>query len=290
MNQSGILLTKLATFFESNQSKVFTEAALSEIMSENRVEWNLPQGTTTQGFIRILLAKSKMKQLTLEARSHSSALRYSWGSNASPLSVGLSLRRDSYLSHASAMWIHGIGKIERKIFVNREQTQKNPSQGSLTQEGIDRAFRSEQRQSSLIYDFEKQEIVILSGKHTGRFEVYEFRGPNGEVVDATSLERTLIDITVRPAYAGGVLGVVEGYIAARDKISVAKLLTILKKLDFKYPYHQAIGFYLKRAEYGKHDQELLKQFEINFKFHLCHGLSNPAFDADWNIFVPRALI
>src|SRR5882672_4945604 len=50
---------------------------------------------------------------------------------------------------------------------------------------------------------QKPRIVLLSGKHTGRLGVTKTLGPQGEQLELTDLERTLIDIAVRPTYAGG---------------------------------------------------------------------------------------
>ncbi len=65
----------------------------------------------------------------------------------------------------------------------------------------------------------------------------------------TSLERTLIDITVRPNYAGGAFAVLDAYRQAieRNLISSNKLVVVFNSIPFIYPYHQAIGFYLERA-------------------------------------------
>jgi predicted transcriptional regulator of viral defense system len=59
----------------------------------------------------------------------------------------------------------------------------------------------------------------LSGKNTNRLEVSQLRDPQGQLVDATKLERTLIDIAVRPAYAGGVFEVMTT--RARDRPQAA---------------------------------------------------------------------
>ena len=65
----------------------------------------------------------------------------------------------------------------------------------------------------------------------------------------TNVERTLIDATVKPMYAGGVFEVAKAFALANDRLSVNKLMPMLRKLDFSYPYHQAIGYYLERAGY-----------------------------------------
>ena len=61
----------------------------------------------------------------------------------------------------------------------------------------------------------------------------------------TNLERTLIDAAVRPVYAGGVFEVRKAYQLAKEKVSVNRLAALLQKLNYIYPYHQAIGFYLE---------------------------------------------
>ena len=90
---------------------------------------------------------------------------------------------------------------------------------------------------------------MISGKNTNRLGVEEIVGPNSERLQVTNLERTLIDIVVRPAYAAGIIEVIKAYRAAKDRMSVNKLLEILKKLDYVYPYHQAIGFLMQQAGY-----------------------------------------
>jgi hypothetical protein len=67
------------------------------------------------------------------------------------------------------------------------------------------------------------------------------------------------------------------------------LLALLRRFDYTYPYHQSIGFYLKRAEYAEAKQVLARADGVKFDFHLCHGLKNPAFDPDWRVFFPRTL-
>ncbi len=88
----------------------------------------------------------------------------------------------------------------------------------------------------------------------------------------TNLERTLIDATVRPVYAGGVFEVRKAYELAKEKVSVNRLAALLQKLDYIYPYHQAIGFYLERAGYKVGLVSLLRRFPMEFDFYLAHDM------------------
>jgi hypothetical protein len=289
MPKTRIDLTKLNSYFASQPERVFVGSDLSKIFMIRSKEWNLPASMTPRAFIEILVSRTKMSEVKLTSPLYPGLVRYVWGPDLSQVSIALSVRRDAYYSHGSAMWIHGLGGNAREMFVNSEQTEKAPNKGLLTQDSIHRAFRKEQRQSRLIYHLHDTKITVLNGKNTGRLEVQTTRAPSGERVDVTSLERTLIDITVRPAYAGGVLQVMDAFRLAHGRASINKLLSILKKLGYKYPVHQSIGFYLKRTGYSETDRDSVRQLGTRFDFYLCYGLKDPAFDTDWKIFFPRTL-
>lgn len=88
----------------------------------------------------------------------------------------------------------------------------------------------------------------------------------------TGIERTLIDITVRPAYAGGVFQVFEAFKTAKDRVSVNVLIATLKKMKYVYPYHQAIGFYLEKAGYAEKLWSKLLAMGTDYNFYLAHHL------------------
>ena len=140
---------------------------------------------------------------------------------------------------------------------------------------VNRVFKNDQRRKKLIYHYAGSKITIINGKHTNRLGVVRDVAPTGESIEVTCLERTLIDATVRPFYAGGVANVLAAFMAARGRISVKKLGALLEMLDYTYPYHQAVGFYLKRQGYADRDQRLLRKFGLALDFYLSHGLKSP---------------
>ena len=74
---------------------------------------------------------------------------------------------------------------------------------------------------------------------------------------------------------------------ASERASVTRIADYLKKLNYTYPYHQPIGFYLQRAGYGESELRLLRNFPMEFDFYLSHGIKSPEFNEEWRLFVPK---
>jgi predicted transcriptional regulator of viral defense system len=203
----------------------------------------------------------------------------------------MSLHSKGYFSHKSAVFFHGLTtEAQHDFFLNIEQSPKPRRRGKLAQEAIDSAFELPARISSNIAEYNGKRIYLLSGKATNNLEVIEHFGPDKDLVRVTSLERTLIDTAVRPEYAGGVSEVLKAYRTARHQLSVPKLVTILKKLDYIYPYHQSIGFYMcKAGGYDNEKLELLRQIPMEFDFYLTNEITEPCYDKSWRICFPRSL-
>ena len=203
--------------------------------------------------------------------------------------------KGAYLSHGTAVFLHALNdQLPKLIYVNKEQSLKGAgSRAELQQTAIDRAFRkNSQRLSRFEFAYDGKDggrFLRLNGKNTGRLEVGSTVLEDGTTVPVTKLERTLIDIVVRPAYAGGVYMVLEAYRRARPNVSIATLLATLKKLDYVYPFHQAIGFYLQKAEYQPKQYERFRSLGISLDFYLDYGLREPEFDPQWRLYFPKGL-
>ena len=192
------------------------------------------------------------------------------------------------------MFLHGLTDlVPRTLYVNKEQSPKPaPDPGSLTQATLNRAFAAKtHRTSKYSYSYDDYAIVSLSGKNTKNLEVIPVAPPAGPPVPCTSIERTLIDIVVRPAYAGGIREILEVYRAAKEQFSVRKLARVLRQLNYLYPYHQAIGFLLQRSGYSENQLANFRRFSTELDFYLTYGLKPEAADysEEWRLYYPSGL-
>ena len=162
--------------------------------------------------------------------------------------------------------------------------------GNLEQDRIDYAFARACRRSRNLARFKDIEVCLLSGKNTKNAGVTDMLIESGVTVRLTNIERTLIDITVRPIYAGGVFSVLDAYREAYQQVSINKLAAMLKSIGFIYPYHQSIGFYLERAGcYSKDQIKIIDRFEKNYDFYLTHQIKDKAYSDRWRLYYPKGL-
>jgi len=289
---SRLLLAKedILASFRAAPQKVYSKSDLTSVLTENRHTWHLPKHVTIRDFIAFLIKNGDLRARKLRSETYGQEInRYTWGS-VSDLELAASIRAQGYFCHATALSLHGLVKLPPKtIYLNVEQSTKPALSGTLSQQGLDRAFASHQRQSKLIYKYKSMSVVMISGKSTNRLGVEEMPGPALEMISATNLERTLIDIVVRPAYAGGPSSILEAYRAARGRLSTDRLLRILSDLDHMYPYHQAIGFLMQRVGYPETDYRRLQALGLDYDFYLGHGLKEPAYSKDWRLYYPANL-
>jgi hypothetical protein len=269
----------------SSRKRLYSPSELAEIIAEIRREWGLSQTLTINKFRDLALESKALQEVRLTTTYPLHTTRYHRG-KFTPYELALSLRPHSYLSHGTAAVLHDLTTSQPDfVYVNQEQSAKDTS-GSLTQAAINRAFSAKQRQSKFIVTHEKTKIMLLSGKDTNRLGVQEIAGIQGEMLEITNLERTLIDIVVRPGYAGGTQRVLHCYRRAIQRISVERLTEMLEELDYIYPYHQAIGFLLQCAGHDPKSLTNLRKLGMNHDFFLAHGMKKTKLDREWRIHYP----
>jgi hypothetical protein len=279
---------KIVTFFNDLPMRILRRSEVELILDDHREEWQLPATMSRDKFIEYLLDHKVFTQVRL-AFPYRPEIRYVWG-DVSVYELALSLSPNSYLSHYTAMFLHGLTEQSPKtVYVNSEQTEKPQSELELTQEGIDRAFKGKQRVTKKVAPYKKQTLCVLNGKQTGQLGVVDFQGADGKTLRVTGIERTLIDIVVRPYYSGGVFEVLKAYRNARESVSVNKLVATLTNMEYVYPYHQAIGFYLSRADYKEAQLDLLRGLPMRFDFYLSHQMKRDDADysPEWRLFYPK---
>lgn len=285
----SIAKPKIESYFDKVESKVFTPRQLEFIFSQNKKDWVLAQSTRFTDFIEYLISKSKLKKIDL--KFHNKAfIRYAWDSidNEIVYDIALSLKPGAYLSHYTAMFYHDLTEqIPKTIYVTSEQESKF-IEHDLEQKDIDQAFNKPVRNTNHIAQFGDYKITLLNGKHTNNTGVIKSHFDSSEVT-LTNLERTLIDISVRPNYSGGILEVLKAYTLAKEKVSINKIKAYLQKIDFIYPYHQVIGFYLEKSGYPDERIRLLEIKEKSFDFYLAHNMDDTLYSKRWCLYYPKYL-
>ena len=275
-------------YFDDYQKKIFEKREIREVFEENREFWRLAQSMSLGKFISYLVKNTVLKEARFGFPSRP-ILRYSWGEV--PLyTLSMSLKLNSYFSHYTATYMHELtDQIPKIINLNCEQIERPSQEKALEQKRIDFAFRQSTRMSKNIAEYQEHTIRLLNGKQTGNLGVIEINY-EGQQVRVTDVERTLIDIAVRPEYSGGVFEVLNAYRRARGRISVNRLVATLKKINYVYPYHQVIGFYLEASgEYKATQLDLLRAFPMQYDFYLAHKMEDTEYSKNWKLFCPKGL-
>jgi len=272
----------IISLFENNGTRAYTYNEISKILAQNRGYWRLPADMYNEDFIELLVKTTRMKRYSFDFPARR-INRFTWG-DVSIYQLALSLEKDSYLSHYTALYLHDLtDQIPKKIYVTDEQPWKNFRRTQLMQKDIDNAFLKPPRVSNNIARFEDYNICLLNGQFTNRLGVVSV-----DKLIVTSVERTLIDAAVRPIYSGGIYEVLNAYRKAVGRVSINRLCAILRKLNYIYPYHQAIGFYLQRAGvYRESQMRLLKNFDFEYDFYITYQMKGTEYSKEWRLYYPK---
>ena len=272
----------ITTLFEQQPRRVFSHADIARLLEENRQFWRLTGSPTAREFIEFLAKVTPLRKVRL-AFAYRPVIRYAWG-DVSTFQLIQSINANGYFTHYTAVRFHELtDQIPKTIYFNQEQ-RFTGGDGTLTQETIDRAFKAKCRTSNNTTTYDDYTICLINGRNTTQLGVVNYQP---ESLRVTNVERTLIDIVVRPVYGGGVFQVAQAFARAKGEVSVNKLTAYLKTLRYTYPYHQSIGFYLERSGYKPEQLALLQQFEIQFDFYLTHQMKKTEYNERWRLFIPK---
>ncbi len=288
-----IARSDIVRLFQESPQKIFRFGEVAAILQNHREFWRLTQSMSTNQFLAYLLESTELRRVDIPYSTRTET-RYVWG-EVPLLEVILDLNPTAYLSHYGAVRIHGLTEqLPKTLYVNVEQPQRVANTG-LTQKGIDFAFRQKPRVSNNYAVLGDYRVYQLHGKDSGRLGVVEAQtldiaASQPANVRVTSLERTLIDITVRPVYAGGPQEVLNAYRYAADRVSINRLVAMLKRLNYTYPYHQSVGYYLEKSgAYRESSIQLVREIPREFDFYLTYQMSEKTYLESWRLWVPKGM-
>ena len=198
-----------------------------------------------------------------------------------------------YISYKTALDYYN-NDIPDNIYYCVEQTTnynilKNKEE--LEQSKIDQAFLKNYKLPKKLASIFNYNIFIIHTKYTNKAGIIECNFKNSKIY-LPEVERLLIDIIVRPELSGGIKDVINAYsnilLKYENVFNLKRLLEILNKLDYIYPYFQTIGYLLDRNLVNTLPFDAFKHKQ--YKFYLTKGSINQSdllFDKKWNLFIPK---
>ncbi|MCF8234263.1 MAG: hypothetical protein K9G67_09605 [Bacteroidales bacterium] len=277
---------QIEELLRNHEAKSFSDNSLKRLFARKGIEWGIPALGSFNKLLSFMLDEEIVKRHILTNEEGRQKNIYLSG-NYDDFTLFAGIKSDAYFTHYSAMFLHQLSlQIPKTYYLNTEHNAEFQSQG-LTQKAIDEAFSKEQRKSSRHFTYKNKKLVIVNGKNTGRLGVIQQLN-NTQSFYYTDLERTLIDIAIRPVYSGGVFEVLGAYQNAKEKLDPAKLKFYLAKLQYIYPYEKVIGFYLEKSGY---DEKVLKMFEKEspYRFYLTYNIKNKEYSPRWDLYFPNGL-
>jgi hypothetical protein len=277
--------------FIKKEQKVFNQKELLSIFEEEKYHRNIPRTTSFTKFVTALINLSILKETTFKfsnAETYENKTRYFFGKpDKNELIQGIG--KKLYLSFETALFYHKLINKEPKIdCVTIEQSPKKTVVKVLAQDRIDLAFSQEAKTANTMASYGKNKWLIHHGMFTGNIGLCDYK--LSTTIKITDIERTILDTTVRSTLVGGPEKVLEFYKKAKGKVSTENLLSYLKNINYTYPYHQSIGFYLEASGYDVNEYEGFKEIPMPYKFYLDYAMESTNYNKDWKVYYPDDLI
>lgn len=272
---------------ERSNYKVLSKLELERVVSEVNDVWGL-KSISRNDIKKFIVKQNFLKEDYIESEgSDSFEIYYLPDSNIDFFDIASSRSRLSYFSHYSAIYIHNLTlQIPKQIYLTLERKKIELNSNSLEQHSIDKVFSKPPRITSNKRNYKNFDINFINGQYQNLIGITRFR----DQYSVSDMERTLIDISVRPFYSGGVTQVLEAFVNAKDLLDTDKLYQYYSHMNYTYPYHQVIGFYLEKAGYS--EKSYLKLLELNrsnLKFYLTYNILHKEYSKKWNLYYPKGL-
>ncbi|WP_149277643.1 type IV toxin-antitoxin system AbiEi family antitoxin domain-containing protein [Pareuzebyella sediminis] len=289
------VVDEIKALFKNYEQKAFIRNEIRDIYYLSLKEFKIYKSEDYWTFEDLLKKEGVLVEIKLIHQDNSSERTIFTTNDGSNFDIGLRIKQRSYFSHHTALDLLNLtSQVPKVYYLSQDLHMVNSIRQSikadLTQDKINKAFSKEQRQTSNIYRIQNRNIkfIILERKALNH-EIGVVRDSSLTNWPCTDVERTLIDIAIRPQYSGGIFSVIEAYNRAYKKIDLEKLNSYLVDFNYKYPYHQLIGFYLNRTGYAKNQLGDFSSKISNYRFYMTYNMVSMQFDDYWKVFYPKGI-
>jgi hypothetical protein len=202
-----------------------------------------------------------------------------------------------YFCNFSAIYAHGLtNQVPNTVYwcLETSAPRKGRSKQQVTDARLRSAFVKPSRPTSFVVKQSGHHIVIIERTRGTDHGVVTKRSRQSQCPAGSrivTLERALIDAVVSPHYNGGITSLCDYFRAAKGRVKTQKLLEIYRRLEFVYPYAQAIGLFMEHAGMPDHADELRRVYPPRQRFYVAHNAKSTwVYDERWMIYYPKGLI
>ncbi|KAA2221411.1 MULTISPECIES: type IV toxin-antitoxin system AbiEi family antitoxin domain-containing protein [Chryseobacterium] len=269
---------------EENDYKVLTTEEFERLVSSIKQIKGIKSASRKK--IKEFLLEHYIVQNRLQGQSNSE-FYYLKDSKIDQYDIASTRSRSAFFSHYSALAIHNLTiQLPKQVYLTWERKGlRHQNDTFLIQENVDIAFSKTPRITQDKRKYKGFTINFINGQNHNLLGIEPFR--NKYLV--SNIERTLIDVSVRPFYAGGITQVLQSFEEAKDKLNTQKLFDYYVEMDFTYPYHKVIGFYLEKAGYNEKDYEPFLNMDSDIDFYLTYNILHKDYNSKWKLFIPKGL-
>ncbi|WP_340449474.1 hypothetical protein [Bifidobacterium mongoliense] len=287
-------------------NNVLAPASIRKVYSALRNQGYLLQRVSLSDFTKYILSpEAKLfRELRLVRESHDDDVIRLIPRNqpVSPYAIALSLSAHAYVSHYSALYLHGLTlNVPKPIYVKSRRTKaKNPPHepGGLTQAQLDSSFSLPSRTTGNIYTFDYEgathEVYLLEKSaevDKGITKVFAPHAPLGIAV--SGVEKTLVECVVKTNYAGGAGEVLDAFRMAKENLKILRMMQLLRGGNYLFPYEKNILFYMDRAGYSERQKNMVRERSRpdvkGFTTYLEKDMHSKRLDPEIGIYYPRGL-